>query len=63
MTTLLALAQAAEPVSKPLGLTTQGLVFMATSIAFVVILVGWCFKRVLTAEPPIETDVPAGKGP
>lgn len=63
MIALLTLAQTAEPVAKPLGLTTQGLVFMVLSITFVVVLVSWCFKRVLTADPPIETDVPAGKGP
>ncbi|MBK6940425.1 MAG: hypothetical protein IPH13_09530 [Planctomycetes bacterium] len=51
---------AAAEIKEP---TTAGWILMIGSVSFVVILVGWCFKRVLTADPPIETDVPAGKGP
>jgi hypothetical protein len=40
-----------------------GWVFMVTSLTFVVGLTVWCFRRVLTQEPPNEPDVPAGLGP
>lgn len=51
---------AATDIREP---TIAGWILMIGSVSFVVILTFWCFKRVLTADPPIETDVPAGKGP
>jgi hypothetical protein len=41
-------------------MTTAGWIFMIVSISFVVILTGWCFKRVL-ADDEIKTP-PASLG-
>lgn len=39
-----------------------GWVFMIVSVGFVVSLIAWCFKRVLT-DPSDEGTPPAGYGP
>lgn len=45
----------------PEGMTTNGWIFMITSITFVLLLTGWCFKRVLADDDEI-TEPPATLG-
>jgi hypothetical protein len=46
------------------GLNAGGTAFMALSVGFVVILLSWCFHKVLTVPAPQdEATPPPGYGP
>jgi len=36
--------------------TTAAIVFMTVSLTFVVVLVTWCYTKILTAPPPKDDD-------